>query len=77
MGALTDWADLYWMPGEKLYPPLDLEHGPSVWVLGLDESGMQKKILLGCQFLWVETGVIGPNHDAVWNGAPLPTDVVN
>ena len=77
VGAFTAQADLCWAPGEKLYPPLALEAGQSVWVLGEDESGLYKQIQLSCQFLWVETSVIGPNYDAVWNGAPLPTDVVN
>ncbi len=76
VGTFSDWADLYWMPGEKLYPGLAMEPGQSVWVLGQDETGMYKKVILSCQYLWVEAGVIGPNYDDVWNGAPLPTDVV-
>ena len=77
VGTFVDWADLYWMPGEKLYPPLTMQPGQSVWVLGQDEYGMYKKIQLSCQFLWVEADVIGPNYDSVWQGAPLPTSIVN
>ena len=76
VGTFSNWAELYWMPEGKLYPPLAMEPGQSVWVLGQDESGLYKKILLSCEFLWVEAGVIGPNYDALWNGAPLPVDVV-
>ena len=77
VGTFNDWADLYWMPGEKLYPTLMMGPGQSVWVLGQDESGLYKKIQLGCQFLWVEAGVIGPTYDGVWNGTSLPTDIVD
>jgi len=26
--------------------------------------------------VWVPKATLGPNYDAVWNGAPLPTAVV-
>ncbi len=76
VGTFTNWADFYWMPGEKLYPPLSMEPGQSLWVVGQDETGMYKKVVLSCQYLWVESAVIGPNYDETWNGTPLPTTVV-
>ncbi len=76
VGTFTDWATLYWMPGEAVFPPMAFDPGQSAWVVGQDASGEYKKIVLSCEFLWVETRVIGPTYDAVWQGAMLPVDVV-
>lgn len=77
VGTFTAWADLYWMPGEKVNPPLSMAPGQSLWVIGQDETGMYKKVVLSCQYLWVESAVIGPNYDETWHGTPLPTTVVD
>lgn len=76
VGTFVADARLHWSPGAAIEPALTLEAGKSVWVLGLDASGMYYKIILACDYLWVPVGTIGPNYDAVWNGTPLPTTVV-
>ena len=76
VGTFTDWATLYWSPGEGVSPPMAFAPGQSAWVLGQDESGLYKKVLLSCDFLWVDAGVIGPTYDETWQGAALPVDVV-
>jgi hypothetical protein len=56
---------------------LDLTSGSkSYWVLGQDESHSFYKIALACDYLWVPVEAMGPNYDAVWNGTPLPSRVV-
>jgi len=46
------------------------------WVIGQDASETYYKIVLSCQFLWVRKDTMGPNYDSVWNGAALPTRIV-
>jgi len=53
-----------------------LPAGKTAWVLGQDASGQFYKIVWTCTMLWVPVSTMGPNFDAVWNGAPLPTNVV-
>lgn len=76
-GAFVAEAPLYWKPGQIVVPSTVLPTGNTVWVLGKDASGEYYKILWGCQYLWVPTATLGPNYDSVWNGTPLPVDVVN
>ena len=47
------------------------------WVLGVDESGEYYKIIISCEYLWVPVQNMQPNFDSVWQGRPLPTDVVD
>lgn len=71
---VTD-APIYWKPGEIT------EHvftaGTTVRAIGLDESGAYYQVLYACDFLWVPVESLGPNYDAPWYGAPLPTVVVD
>jgi hypothetical protein len=48
----------------------------NVRAIGVDDSGMYTKVVFACGYYWVPTSVIGPNYDSPWNGAPLPTGVV-
>ncbi|MBN1963478.1 MAG: hypothetical protein JW910_02455 [Anaerolineae bacterium] len=75
-GAFVADAPTYWTPGELTDPLVTLEAGKTAWVLGLDATGSYYKILWQCVFLWVPAHTMGPNYDAVWNGTPLPTGVV-
>ncbi|MBI5957849.1 MAG: hypothetical protein HY866_03880 [Chloroflexi bacterium] len=71
---ITATTPVYWAPGElsdEVFPA-----GLSLRAIGVDETGAYTKVLYVCGYYWVPTGVIGPNFDAVWNGAALPTDVV-
>lgn len=77
IGTFVANADTYWSPGNLTDPLVTLPAGKSAWVLGLDANGEFYKIIWSCQLLWVEAGTIGPNFDAVWQGHPLPTTVVN
>jgi hypothetical protein len=53
-----------------------MEAGSSVWVYGTDESGQFYYVMLSGRFFWVPAATIGPNFDEVWQGTPLPTEVV-
>jgi hypothetical protein len=77
VGRMLDNAPAYWEPGQLITnPPVVLEVGKTFWVAGQDASGMYRKVLISCQWVWVEINKIGPNYDEVWNGKPLPTTVV-
>ena len=75
-GTFVADAPVYWKPGELTNPLVTIKAGNSARVLGLDASGQYYKIIWVCDFLWVPKATLGPNYDAVWNGAPLPTGVV-
>jgi len=75
-GTFVADAPVYWAPGELTNPLVTIAAGNSARVLGLDASGEYYKIIWGCNLLWVPKATLGPNYDAVWHGAPLPTGVV-
>lgn len=75
-GAFVADAPVYWKPGELTSPLVTIAAGNTARVIGLDASGQYYKIIWGCDFVWVPRATLGPNYDAVWNGAPLPTAVV-
>jgi len=75
-GTFVADAPLYWAPGKLTSPLVTIAAGNSARVLGLDATGQYYKIIWVCDFLWVPKATLGPNYDAVWNGAPLPTGVV-
>ncbi len=75
-GTFVADAATSWSPGNLTNPIVTIPAGQSAWVLGLDATGAYYKIVWVCDYLWVPVGSIGPNYDEVWNGAPLPTGVV-
>jgi len=75
-GTFVADAPVYWKPGQLVEPGVTITAGNSARVIGLDASGEYYQILWVCDFLWVPANTLGPNYDAVWNGAPLPTGVV-
>ncbi|MBP8972553.1 MAG: hypothetical protein KBH93_01645 [Anaerolineae bacterium] len=75
-GTFVADAPLYWAPGKLTSPLVTITAGNSARVLGLDASGQYYQIIWVCDLVWVPTATLGPNYDAVWNGAPLPTGVV-
>ncbi|MCD4686198.1 MAG: hypothetical protein K8S97_09700 [Anaerolineae bacterium] len=77
VGTFTADAATYWSPGNLTDPIVTISAGNTAWVLGLDASGAYYKIVWVCDYLWVPVSSMGPNYDAVWNGAPLPTGVVD
>ncbi|MCL4238290.1 MAG: hypothetical protein KJ047_08585 [Anaerolineae bacterium] len=76
-GTFVADAPVYWAPGELTSPLVTIPAGNSARVIGLDSTGEYYQIIWVCDFLWVSRATLGPNYDAVWNGAPLPTAVVN
>jgi hypothetical protein len=77
VGTFVANADVYAEPGTLTSPLITLEAGKTAWVLGVDASGQYYKLVWSCSILWVKTSTMGPNYDAVWQGHPLPTGVVN
>lgn len=75
-GTFVADAPVYWKPGELTSPLVTIPAGKTAWVLGQDASGQYYKIVWVCDLVWVPKATLGPNYDAVWNGAPLPTGVV-
>ena len=75
-GAFVADAVINWAPGKPTSPAITIEAGKTARVLGVDASGAYYKIIWQCQEVWVPVTTMGPNFDAVWNGAPLPTGVV-
>ncbi|MGQ9849771.1 MAG: hypothetical protein ACUVSU_06935 [Aggregatilineaceae bacterium] len=73
VGAFVSDAPTYWKPGELTSPLITIPAGNTAWVLGPDSTGMYKKIIWVCDYLWVPANTIGPNYDEVWQGKPLPT----
>jgi hypothetical protein len=76
VGQFTQTITARWAPGQLTTPPVVIDGGKTAWVLGQDASGEFYKFLWACQYLWVPVGSMGPNYDKLWNGAPLPTKVV-
>jgi hypothetical protein len=77
IGAFVADAPTSWTPGQLTDPLVTIPAGKTAWVLGQDASGQYYKIVWVCDLLWVQKSTMGPNYDAVWNGRPLPTGVVN
>jgi hypothetical protein len=75
-GSFNQNAAIYYAPGEMVSPAQVIEAGNTARVLGVDATGQYYKIIWGCQYVWVPVETMGPNYDEVWNGQPLPTDVV-
>ena len=77
VGRFTADAPTYWAPGKLVDPQVTIPAGKTAWVLGMDAGGNYYQIVWACDKLWVPVSTIGPNTgDPVWNGTPLPTDVV-
>jgi hypothetical protein len=76
-GTFNQTVQVFWAPGKlTTNPPVIIEGDKTAWVLGVDETGGYYKFLWACQFLWAPVGTLSPNFDDVWQGRPLPTEVV-
>jgi hypothetical protein len=75
VGRLTRTAQIFYAPGH-VSPGNVLPGGQTFWVVGFDETGEYAKLVLACQYVWVEADAIGPNFEEPWFGAPLPDRVV-
>lgn len=76
MGLFVSDAPVYWAPDASATTGLTITAGKTYRVTGQDATGQFRQIILQCQFVWVPFNSVGPNPDAVWNNAPLPTTVV-
>ena len=76
VGRVLQDTLVYWAPRPDALVPIVLPADKTVWVLGLDASGRYYKIAWVDVYLWVPREALGPNTDAIWQGAPLPTAVV-
>ena len=76
VGRVVQSTLVYWAPRPNALVPMVLPEGKTVWVLGLDDSGRYYKVAWVDVYLWVPREALGPNTDALWQGAPLPTAVV-
>ncbi len=77
VGAFTQHTELLYAPDANAGSGKVMAAGQTLWVLGVDRSGLYYKVLLSGDTYWVPVRSMGPNFDAVWNGTPLPTTVVN
>ena len=77
VGAFLSDATLYAVPGVAIFPTLTIEAGKTAWVTGVDTSGQYYQIMWACSFIWVDRGTMGPNYDDVWQGRPLPTNIID
>jgi hypothetical protein len=77
VGRLNANTQALWAPSFRAPTDTILEVGTTWWVLGTDTSGRFYEILVSCQPVWVPASAMGPNFDEVWNGRPLPSDVIH
>ncbi|MBN1681217.1 MAG: hypothetical protein JW966_13100 [Anaerolineae bacterium] len=66
----------FWAPkdgAETHDPPIVISPNKTLWVYGLDSSAQFWKVSLGCAYLWVPVGSMGPNPDNVWHNTGLPS----
>lgn len=77
-GAFVETTSAFWGPSymKETNPLVTITAGKTLYVFGQDSSEEFYKVLLVCQFLWVPKSTVGPNYDAVWQGTPLPTTIV-
>lgn len=76
VGAFIADAELNYAPVPDAGTDVIMAAGKTAWVFGVDETGTFYKIVWGCRYYWVPVGAMGPNHDGVWHGSPLPTGIV-
>ena len=75
-GAFVTDTPIYFAPRTDAATDIVMEQGKTVWVYGVDASGAFYKVMLAGKLFWVPVNTLGPNYDEVWNGTPLPTNVV-
>ncbi len=76
VGTFTTSTPLYFQPEASSASTYSMRAGQSLWVFGLDESGEFYQVLLSGRIYWIPVDTMGPDFDAVWQGHPLPTNIV-
>lgn len=77
VGAVAADTPVYFAPQAGAATGTTIEAGKTLWVYGVDASGGFYKVMLSGKFFWLPVSSMGPNYDNVWQGTPLPTDVVD
>lgn len=77
VGTFLTATPLRSYPGGDPSAEFVMEPGQTLWVFGMDSTGMYYQVLLSGRFFWVPVSSMGPNYDENWNGTPLPTTVVD
>jgi hypothetical protein len=67
----------YFAPSANAVTPITIAAGKTLWVLGVDSSGDFYKVVMAGRYFWVPVDTMGPNFDNVWQGRPLPTNVIS
>lgn len=76
VGAVLTDTPVYYAPHPDAATGIIIEAGKTLWVYGMDASGDFYKVMLSGKLFWLPVETMGPNYDSVWNGWPLPTDIV-
>jgi hypothetical protein len=76
VGTFTAAAELLYAPDASAGTGVTMTPGQSLWVYGVDSTGEFHKVVMSGSMFWVPVGSIEPNYDDVWDGMPLPVDVV-
>ncbi len=76
VGTFLVNTPLHYAPAEGALADEAMPAGKTLYVFGVDESGAYYQVLLSGKFFWVPVEAMGPTYDDVWNGRPLPTEVV-
>jgi len=76
VGKFVRTTPAYYAPSLSSVTGIELEVGKTLWVLGIDSTGQFYKVVLSCSLLWVPIDSMGPNTDNFWQGAPLPTNII-
>ena len=76
VGTFTDWTPLHFSPHADSASSHTMAPGQSLYVFGMDAAGQFYQVLLSGNMFWVPVSNLRPTYDEVWNGRPLPVDVV-
>jgi hypothetical protein len=76
MGLFTADAPAYSTPGQLVVPPVTIQAGKTLYVLGQDASQQYYQVVLACTLLWVPKNTVGPDPEPLWHNTPLPVTIV-
>jgi hypothetical protein len=77
VGSFVTTTPAYFAPSTNAVTTITIEAGKTLWVLGVDSSGDFYKVVMAGRYFWVPVDTMGPNFDNVWQGRPLPTNVIS
>jgi hypothetical protein len=77
VGAFVTTTPAYFAPRADAVTTVIITAGKTLWILGVDDNGDFYKVVMAGRYFWVPVDTMGPNFDNVWQGRPLPTNVVS